>query len=641
MAIEKMHFINIVGPIKKLDEFVMDGILPFHVELVQAMSVLDGDKKGVYPFIEPNPYEGLMKKVKALEERTKPFSLLDMETVRQKTMAVEEMEEKVDQFIHELAKWYQEKVETDALLERKQAISAQLGPISDLDVDIQRFFHLDYVKFRFGSIPLYNLDKLGQYEQTLNILTQTVFETDELAYIMYFALPDETDKVDELLASLYFQRVYIAGEVNGRPGVALQNLDEEILRLKKRQLELETSEKDYIEANFTAMGEIASIVNYRYQLFNVRKYAAHTKEAYHLCGWISDSDLAGFQKAVDKFDDTTSIVYEPEEVDERIKTPTKLKNRGVVKAFESLVGMYGVPSYNELDPTPLVTVTYLLIFGMMFGDVGQGLIIFLGAFLLYKLKGIKLAKVISYCGISSVIFGFVYGSFFGNETIIHSLLPFLPLLEPMKDQLITLGIGLGLGAILIVVAIVMNIINQVKRKEYGKALFDKNGVAGLVFYLSVILFAFGVYAGQIILSSAGFLVLFVILPLLLIFFGEPLERWMKTKKFKSRQGYYVEAVFEIIETLLSFFSNTVSFIRVGAFALNHVALFMAFQVMQRMLGGVGGVAVMIFGNILIIGLEGLIVFIQGLRIQYYEMFSRFLEADGKAFEPYEIHRKLN
>ena len=109
MAIEKMHFINIVGPIKKLDEFVMDGILPFHVELVQAMSVLDGDKKGVYPFIEPNPYEGLMKKVKALEERTKPFSLLDMETVRQKTMAVEEMEEKVDQFIHELAKWYQER----------------------------------------------------------------------------------------------------------------------------------------------------------------------------------------------------------------------------------------------------------------------------------------------------------------------------------------------------------------------------------------------------------------------------------------------------------------------------------------------------------------------------------------------------
>ena len=94
---------------------------------------------------------------------------------------------------------------------------------------------------------------------------------------------------------------------------------------------------------------------------------------------------------------------------------------------------------------------------------------------------------------------------------------------------------------------------------------------------------------------------------------------MKTKKFKSRQGYYVEAVFEIIETLLSFFSNTVSFIRVGAFALNHVARFMAFQVMQRMLGGVGGVAVMIFGNILIIGLEGLIVFIQGLRIQYYEL----------------------
>ncbi|MFQ9799592.1 MAG: hypothetical protein ACLR23_12445 [Clostridia bacterium] len=106
----------------------------------------------------------------------------------------------------------------------------------------------------------------------------------------------------------------------------------------------------------------------------------------------------------------------------------------------------------------------------------------------------------------------------------------------MQDQLITLGIGLGLGATLIVVAIVMNIINQVKRKEYGKALFDKNGVAGLVFYLSVILFAFGVYAGQVVLSSAGFLVVFVILPLLIIFFGEPLERWMKTKSSRAVRG---------------------------------------------------------------------------------------------------------
>jgi V/A-type H+-transporting ATPase subunit I len=104
-------------------------------------------------------------------------------------------------------------------------------------------------------------------------------------------------------------------------------------------------------------------------------------------------------------------------------------------------------------------------------------------------------------------------------------------------------------------------------------------------------------------------------------------------------GYYIESVFEILETFLSMLSGTVSFIRVGAFALTHVGLFLAFETIGHMMNSTGGsIAMIIVGNIFILILEGLIVFIQGLRLQYYELFSRYYKGNGKLFNAISLEK---
>jgi V/A-type H+-transporting ATPase subunit I len=106
---------------------------------------------------------------------------------------------------------------------------------------------------------------------------------------------------------------------------------------------------------------------------------------------------------------------------------------------------------------------------------------------------------------------------------------------------------------------------------------------------------------------------------------------------EGAKDYFIESSFEVVETILSLFSNTLSFIRVGAFALNHVGLFVAFSAMAQMTNNKGAsILILILGNIIIICLEGLIVFIQGLRLQYYELFSKYYEGGGVPFEPVKV-----
>jgi V/A-type H+-transporting ATPase subunit I len=184
---------------------------------------------------------------------------------------------------------------------------------------------------------------------------------------------------------------------------------------------------------------------------------------------------------------------------------------------------------------------------------------------------------------------------------------------------------------------VINIINLSKNKNYGKLLFDRNGIAGLVFYLALLYFAMAKLIKLDI--TLWVVVLLIILPLILIFLAHPLENLIKHKKHilpEDKTGFFIESFFELVETILAILSNTISFMRVGAFALNHVGFFLAFHMLADMVGGAGSTIVMIFGNILIICLEGLIVAIQGLRLEYYELFSRFFKGEGIQFKPFII-----
>jgi|GEM_PF-3360881 len=186
---------------------------------------------------------------------------------------------------------------------------------------------------------------------------------------------------------------------------------------------------------------------------------------------------------------------------------------------------------------------------------------------------------------------------------------------------------------------ILNIINSVKEHNTEKTWFDTNGAAGLVFYFALAAVIVLYMSGNALPATIVLTVLFII-PLLLMFFKEPLSAIIEKKAQKMEGGvgmFITQGVFELFEVLLSYFSNTLSFVRVGAFAVSHAAMMQVVLMLAGAEAGSPNWAVVIGGNLFVCGMEGLIVGIQVLRLEYYELFSRFYRGSGRAFEPYGKH----
>ncbi|MCD7870616.1 MAG: ATPase, partial [Enterocloster clostridioformis] len=463
-------------------------------------------------------------------------------------------------------------------------------------------------------------------------------------WVVYFVPESLADKIDAIYASMHFERCFLPDEYEGTPVEAGHVLDDRIGSLQK---EIDEADRKIVEAMSSRKEEFAAALR-RIRTFStnfdVRKMAAVTKHDTHnfyiLCGWMTEKDAEKFRKEIERDSDTFCII-EDDHNNIMSTPPTKMKNPGLFRPFEMYVEMYGLPSYNELDPTILIGITYSILFGFMFGDAGQGLCLLIGGFLLYRFKKIRLAGIISCCGVFSTIFGLLFGSVFGFEDIMDAVwlrpqeamtnLPFIGRLNTVFVAAVAIGMGI------ILLCMILNVINSLRSHDVEKAYFDTNGVAGLVFYFAL--------ASVIVLYMTGnplpatvILVIMFLIPLLVIFFKEPLAAIVEKKAERMETGlgmFITQGIFELFEVLLSYFSNTLSFVRVGAFAVSHAAMM---QVVLMLAGAEAGGntnwAVVVGGNLFVCGMEGLIVGIQVLRLEYYELFSRFYRGSGRAFEPY-------
>jgi V/A-type H+-transporting ATPase subunit I len=291
-----------------------------------------------------------------------------------------------------------------------------------------------------------------------------------------------------------------------------------------------------------------------------------------------------------------------------------------------------------------VAITYTLLFGMMFGDLGQGLVIFLiGLYLAIK-KKMAMGRIFERIGISSAIFGTLFGSVFGYEHWLDpmykalgiSFLPFHSAANQQNTMFVLMG-AIGLGVVIMFIAILINIISGIKTKDYEEALFANNGVAGLIFYGSIIVGIVSVFLGHSLFNPL-YIAFLIVVPFMLMFFREPLADMVKGKKFHtdSIPEYLITSFFECFEFLLGYASNTLSFVRIGGFVLSHAVMMSVVMLLAEGVQSGMSVIVVIVGNIFVMGMEGLIVGIQVLRLEFYEIFSRFYKADGHAFKPVTV-----
>ena len=276
----------------------------------------------------------------------------------------------------------------------------------------------------------------------------------------------------------------------------------------------------------------------------------------------------------------------------------------------------------------------------MFGDVGQGLCLVAGGFLLYKFKKLDLAAIIGTAGIFSTVFGLLFGSIFGFEDVIPALWikPTTAMADvPFLGKLNTVFVAaIGFGMFLILLTMVFHIINGIRSRDVENIWFDQNAVAGLVFYGSLVAVILLFTTGHQIPGTIVLVVMFVI-PLLIIMLKEPLTRLAKRQSPVIEDGkvmFFVQSFFELFEVMLSYLSNTLSFIRIGAFAVSHASMMEVVLMLAGAESGSPNWLVVVLGNLFVMGMEGLIVGIQVLRLEYYELFSRYYKGSGKPFKPF-------
>ncbi len=238
-----------------------------------------------------------------------------------------------------------------------------------------------------------------------------------------------------------------------------------------------------------------------------------------------------------------------------------------------------------------------------------------------------------------MFFGFVFGSVFGFE---HALDPVYIAIgwgeKPVEVMHSINGIlifAICIGISLLVVSMLMNVVTCIKARRFGKAIFSENGITGIALYIGGVNFCWGFMAGEPIFPNSIGMLMFGV-GIVILFFKEILIDLIDEKKFHKPEAladFILQNLMECMEYILSYFSNTMSFLRIGAYVIVHASIMMAIFTLAGDPSSIGGIIVIIFGNIFVIVLEGLLTGIQAMRLEFYEMFSRFYEGEGSPFEP--------
>ena len=641
MSIEKMSLVMLRGEAAQLDEVLLrcldSGV--FHPENAGSFSEYAG---GITTLKEENPYTGLGKKLSAIAAETD----IDLGSASFEGLDIPngEFQSYIGGLDQKLKKLLSKKRGSEQLIESHKTALRRLEHFTSMELNFDSLFACKYIKVRFGRLPLDSYQKLRSYSDRPFVLF-SFGQDSTYNWCLYTCAVADAQEIDGLFQSLYFERIRVPDYVHGTPQEALEFIRKDLAReegelesIRGKIAEIAAGERERVQKLYAKLCLLG-------KAFELRDKAAFVKSGFVVMGCVPQKQSKKFALAFQDLEDKVTVTLKEPAEEPRITVPVRLKNNWFVKPFEMFVDMYGLPSYQDIDPTPYVAATYILLFGIMFGDLGQGLLVsLLGAFL-YKKKGMAIGGIMSRIGLSSMVFGFLYGSVFGFEELlipVHQAIFGRPHLIQVMEGSYTnflLLAAVGIGAVITVVSIGFNILLGLRRKDWERVFFSNNGLAGLVFYLSVLFAVAATMVLQLNVLTPVYILPLLVLPLLVMFAKEPLGRLVRGEKELFPEGvggFVVENFFEMFEVLLSFVTNTMSFLRVGAFVLVHAGMMVVVFTLAGMVGGVASPVVIVAGNLFVAAMEGLIVGIQVLRLEFYEIFSRFYDGEGRPFLPAEV-----
>lgn len=644
MGIEKMSQISVEGNSSQIDRALL---LCCESRSFQMTEIPDRSGEN-----GQNPWSGAYEKLRSTAEALGITP--ELRAVKEPLdPPPEEFLQRIDEISSQVEKIRREHEEMAASIRELQQTEACVRHLLGMNVSFKELFALKYVKIRVGRLPADNLQKLDYYANRC-IHFVPFDQKPDWVWGIYVTPADSAEFADSLMKSLFFERIHLPDYLDEDARTTDEILIHAIGDEEKLDEQLEQQLADYRDAHREEILRLLNLLKSRLDCFELRRKALISGGRFSFSGYCPTRSVKRLADSLGTLDGVQVVIVPVSTKKPPEDVPVKLRNNALFRPFEMFVKMYGLPSYGSFDPTPYVAVTYCLMFGIMFGDVGQGLVISLLGLILSRSTKNGLAPIMTRIGLFSAAFGVLYGSVFGIETLItpffhrENIWRFLgytrqpeSIFQAATSLLIA---ALMIGIVLIILSMLFNTILNFRRREYGEALFSVNGVAGLVFYISIVAAAAGTFMFGADMFSPAYVICLLVVPLAVIFFRHPLSdliSGVKPAEKVSVGNFIIENFIELFEAALSFLSNTMSYLRIGGFVLSHAGMMLVVaQLAGTNVPGAeitaGTVIVYVIGNIVVMGIEGLLVGIQVLRLEFYEIFNRFYDGSGKDFRPVEI-----
>ena len=527
------------------------------------------------------------------------------------------------------------------------ATSEQMSGYRGLEIPLDRPDESSFLHFVTGTLPAENF---GALEVSDNVALLPLPERNGRQLLVAMTTRQNRAALDRELQRAGFQPESLP--------VAAGATTESMAEQNRRELELVTAELKQVNVALQKIAEefapslerIEQFVNIERRLLEAKQNFPRTETAILLTGWMpSDATPAWEQRLREITQGRCVIATAVSETPDEEHTPVLLRHPRLLRPFEMLVTAYGLPKYLELEPTLFVAISYLLMFGMMFGDIGHGAVLALGGLVALlaghkaQIRNVGLLLLLGGC--SSMIFGALYGSFFGLPQFKKYALWH----DPLEGNPMSLMAGaVEIGIVMISLGLVLNVLNHFRRGDVIGGLLDKFGVAGAVFYWGalVLVAKFTAIQAHGLLRAA--ILLFLVLPVAGWILKEPLKMFLRRRAghaVESDESFFtqvLESLVGVFEAVLSYFANTVSFVRLAAYAMSHAALLVAaFMIAADVKhfshgGSFLSVLVIILGNLVALVLEGIVASVQALRLEYYEFFGKFFSGSGQPFKPFRL-----
>lgn len=527
---------------------------------------------------------------------------------------------------------YESKEIAEKNIEKNNEEINLINPFLDLEVTTNDLYNLNKTKAIIGFYENIKKDSINKRLNKNDCFVETIKEDEDLTYIVAIVSNENYLNVLKELQKDSFKEVILP-----KVDVSLKDYLKELENNLKANNDIINSNELLLKEYSNNINILKAYYDYKYnKAIKDKVKLFETDKTVYFEGWVREDQLEEVEIELnEKVDSNIELL----DVDEDEVVPTYTKNNKFVSNFETITNMFSVPNPNELDPNPIMSFWYWLIFGIMMGDVGYGLVMVIFFSLFNKLKKPKgdfkkLINVFKYSGISSIIFGVLLGSFFGASFDLLNMIGKLfgndqltsVIFDPINDPLPMLVLSIAIGVVHIISGLILKIINEIRRKEVITALSD--GLSWIIILVGIALF--------VLVKPTLIGIITVLIGALMLIITKALSGSGFVGKILAGSGSIME--------VSNYLGDILSYSRILALSLSTAVIAFTFNLLADMVSGsiIGfllAIIIYIIGHVFNFAMGLLSAYVHDGRLQYLEFYGKFYEGGGTLFEPFTYELK--